>query len=323
MTNIAAAPVTVVVPLHNRAGLIEEALAGVWAQRPALPAQVIVVDDASDDDGAERAERAGAKVVKLEENVGPGGARDHGLAEATQPWVAFLDSDDLWAPNHLATLLSATALGVGCSLVVSSGLSTCGGRLRVTGNPYRRRHFLPDAAALLCPENVVTTSACMVDTNLARQVGGFGASRLAEDLDLWLRLLDRAPGWAVPEITVRYGGVDGADVRVRASDDSIRMRSAARRVVEAHASLGPRATTGIAVCAEWDTLRIALRERQRGEAAKALKRLAGLGAWTQLVQMLVHRRVCRTRWRSQIDAARELFGDHLALPAETGRSPQR
>src|SRR5512132_812238 len=58
-------PVSVVIPAFNRQELISRSLASVFAQRPALPAEVIVVDDASSDDTAAEAERMGARVIRL------------------------------------------------------------------------------------------------------------------------------------------------------------------------------------------------------------------------------------------------------------------
>jgi glycosyltransferase involved in cell wall biosynthesis len=54
-------PVSVVIPAYEREHLLEEALAGVAAQSPRRPREVIVVDDCSTDSTAEVAERAGAR----------------------------------------------------------------------------------------------------------------------------------------------------------------------------------------------------------------------------------------------------------------------
>ena len=73
----------------------------------ALPAEVLLIDDASKDGTLallhELSKRHGSivRVISMPVNVGPGLARNAGWAIATQPWLAFLDADDLWHPQKL------------------------------------------------------------------------------------------------------------------------------------------------------------------------------------------------------------------------------
>ncbi len=99
----ATLPITVLIPAYNRAEQLGRALASVTAQQQ-RPAQIIVIDDGSEDDTAAAAERLGVTLVRHERNQGCAVARNSGLAVATQPWVALLDSDDEWLPHHLASL---------------------------------------------------------------------------------------------------------------------------------------------------------------------------------------------------------------------------
>ena len=97
-------PITVIIPAYNRADTVARAVASALAQRPSRPAEVVVVDDGSADDTAEAARLAGARVVRHSVNRRLGAARNTGLSNATQPWIALLDSDDEWLPHHLASL---------------------------------------------------------------------------------------------------------------------------------------------------------------------------------------------------------------------------
>ena len=67
-------------------------------RQTARPAEIFVVDDASDDGSS--AELAGlgvaVRTIRLDQNRGPAGARNAGWRAATQPYVAFLDADDAW-----------------------------------------------------------------------------------------------------------------------------------------------------------------------------------------------------------------------------------
>jgi glycosyltransferase involved in cell wall biosynthesis len=68
----------------------------------------LLIDDASGDTTLENLHRVAAaypqgwvKVLSLSQNAGPGGARNLGWDESTQPWLAFLDADDAWHPRKI------------------------------------------------------------------------------------------------------------------------------------------------------------------------------------------------------------------------------
>jgi glycosyltransferase involved in cell wall biosynthesis len=97
-----AAPVSAVVPCYRCAGTIGRAVGSIAAQTR-LPAEVILVDDGSRDGTLERLHALAAsyapgwiRVVALSENRGAADARNTGWADATQPYLAFLDADDTW-----------------------------------------------------------------------------------------------------------------------------------------------------------------------------------------------------------------------------------
>jgi glycosyltransferase involved in cell wall biosynthesis len=96
------AEVSVIIPCHRCTGTIARAVASVDAQT-LKPAELILVDDCSGDDTLETLgiiqQAYGEKWIKIispEENRGCGGARNVGWSIATQPYVAFLDADDVW-----------------------------------------------------------------------------------------------------------------------------------------------------------------------------------------------------------------------------------
>jgi glycosyltransferase involved in cell wall biosynthesis len=94
--------VSCVIPVHNGARFIAEAIESVLAQT--LPVfEIIVVDDGSTDETLRALEPYGprVKVVSHREPLGPAAARNRGSAEATGDFVTFLDHDDLWDPHKL------------------------------------------------------------------------------------------------------------------------------------------------------------------------------------------------------------------------------
>lgn len=196
-------PVSVIIPVLNGAGTLPRALGGVAAQRPRRPAEVIVVDDGSQDGSGDVAERLSATVLRHEANRGVDAARNTALAVVTQPWLAFLDADDEWLPDHLATLW---ALRDGHVLVATSALSCpADPREDLLLGPLLRREFaLSSPADLLRAENFVPLSAAMARTDVVRAVGGFRPRIAAEDLDLWVRMLEHGTGALSPSVTMLY-----------------------------------------------------------------------------------------------------------------------
>jgi glycosyltransferase involved in cell wall biosynthesis len=102
---------SVVIPTYNRATLVSRAISSVLDQLY-QPVEVIVVDDGSTD-ATETVVRGFGGIVRYvwQQNGGGATARNRGVREATSEWVAFLDSDDVWAPahlEHLAHAISAT-----------------------------------------------------------------------------------------------------------------------------------------------------------------------------------------------------------------------
>lgn len=94
-------PVSVVVPARNAARWIASSLAAVRANGPA---EVVVVT-APSDDGTEELARGFADRVIDDLGAGVATARMLGAEAATQPWIAFVDTDVVLPEHALATLL--------------------------------------------------------------------------------------------------------------------------------------------------------------------------------------------------------------------------
>ena len=100
---------SIVIPTYNRADLIGRTLATVQAQE-FTAWEVLIVDDGSKDNTAEVVQPflADSRLQYRPKESGERGvARNYGLERARGEYVIFLDSDDLFHPNHLATLHAA------------------------------------------------------------------------------------------------------------------------------------------------------------------------------------------------------------------------
>lgn len=110
------ADISVIVPFHNAAATLERCVRALLGQKD-VTLEIILVDDASTDDGPAIATalahglsvqaRAQLRLIRLEHNVGPGAARNAGMAEAGGDYIGFADADDMCADDMFATLLSA------------------------------------------------------------------------------------------------------------------------------------------------------------------------------------------------------------------------
>lgn len=291
-------PITVVIPAYRRADLVRRAVASVLAQRPSVPAEVLVVDDASGDDTGVAAGEAGATVIVNPENLGEGGARNAGVRAATQPWIALLDSDDEWLPDHLAqlwplrgphVLLGAACMGVGRGPLAG----------RLLGWPGPDPLVLRTPRDLVWPRNLVTPSGALVRRDALLAAGGFaGRMPQAADLDTWLRVLEQGTGLVSPAVGVIYRVHDEQVSRDRGAMHAARLELYAR--YEDRDWHDPRLVDRMAALHAWD-------ERDRRALLSAVVRPQGalglLQTWAQ------RRRIRRAGRRRRAElAARGLLG---------------
>jgi len=187
--------VSVVIPTYNRRAMVREAIASVIAQCGA-EFELIVVDDGSTDGTADELDRIAAlanadrmmmRVVRGE-NRGPAAARNAGVAIASAPMLAFLDSDDLWMPHKLQRQIAFMRAHPGCAISQTGEIWIRDGRRVNPGIRHRKRAgdlFIDSLRTCL-----ISPSSVIVRTELFHAAGGFDERMVAaEDYDLWLRIL--------------------------------------------------------------------------------------------------------------------------------------
>jgi glycosyltransferase involved in cell wall biosynthesis len=200
--------VSVVVPAFNSALTIERALRSVAAQSY-VRWEAIVVDDASDDDGADRAEAMNdprIRLIRLPLNGGPANSRNLGISAARGELVAFLDADDEWLPDKLARQVAIFAGDPRLALVICDArvVTVSGGE---GSSVYARQAPAPGVQAwkALLASSFVATSSVMTRRDLLDRIGGFrGEFRACEDQDLFIRLALEGGLYALPEKLVIY-----------------------------------------------------------------------------------------------------------------------
>ena len=210
----------VVVPLYNKRPHIERALDSIFAQTEA-PAEIFVVDDASTDGGLDEVVRFRDERLKIlrRPEPGPGGyaARNMAVLRAQADWVAFLDADDAWAPDHLATIAAAleqaasprlACVFTGYSNVWPDGRKEPDRYTRLVGRAGTRALDFPALlnAWLDLKECPIWTSAAAFRRQALIDAGLFPAGRCVRggDKDLWLRVARNAEVLAAPGTTAIY-----------------------------------------------------------------------------------------------------------------------
>ena len=127
--------VSVIIPTHNRAKLLEEALASVYSQEGAgseFEMEIIVVDDASSDATPEIARRhPDIRYLRLDKNRGVSGARNAGIKASTGKYVAFLDDDDVWIPYKLSLLVPILENNPHIAVAYSQIIIKCGNNIEI------------------------------------------------------------------------------------------------------------------------------------------------------------------------------------------------
>lgn len=110
MDDAAAAPATagettVVIPNWNGGERLSRLLRDLGEQKPCRPAEVLVIDNGSEDGSAGSAEDSGATVVRLDSNRGFAAAVNEGLRRAKRPLVAIVNNDVQLSPSWLAQMV--------------------------------------------------------------------------------------------------------------------------------------------------------------------------------------------------------------------------
>jgi glycosyltransferase involved in cell wall biosynthesis len=202
--------VTVVLPTYDRFEFLPSAVQSVFHQTMG-DWELVVADDGS---GREVRDYLDAlndgvrvRTLFLPHSGNAGRARNAAIAVARAPYIAFLDSDDVWEPRKLERQLAMMRAEQGYHwsytgvTFIDDESNPLAVELHRRWTMYRGQVFeriLRDPASVRTPTVVVAT------TQLVRDVGGFDeAIDSGEDTDLWMRLALRSPACIVGEPLAR------------------------------------------------------------------------------------------------------------------------
>ena len=220
---------SVIIPLYNKAHTIERTLQSVLSQT-FREFEVVVVNDGSTDDGANIARRVPDARIRVidQPNQGVSAARNQGIAQSRQPFIALLDGDDEWLPGYLEKMREAIfrfprAGLYGCSSFHRDMVS--GESDDATLGRYRDKVQIIDYFEN--PHTMPHTSAVVISREVYERVfpdgNGFPVGmKCCEDYTCFYRVAFHAPlVYVGTPLAIRNNNVPGQITQASGADESI------------------------------------------------------------------------------------------------------
>lgn len=186
-----APTVSVIIPVYNCEKYIRNALESALAQTYPLH-EIIVVDDGSTDGTVEALKPHWNSLTYIyQKNAGEPAARNTGVRRATGEFVAFLDADDLWAPDKIRLQMDYFESHAECGLVytdmaIFDETGILDESVRTSrGRSYRSGWIFPN----LFMETLFGSGSVVCRKKCIEEVGGFDEKFLiGSDYEMWLRM---------------------------------------------------------------------------------------------------------------------------------------
>jgi glycosyltransferase involved in cell wall biosynthesis len=194
--------ISIVIPLFNKALSIEKTIDCALNQT-FTDFEIIIVNDGSTDDSLSIAEGIKDSRIKIYsiKNQGVSVARNFGIAKAQAEYIAFLDADDFWLPNHLENLNTLLQKFPNCGLYCTAyakqykSIKTPG----VFKNIPIKNNWMgivDNYFESSLKNSLAWTSATLVPKSILEALNGFDESitlGAGEDTDLWIRIALQHP----------------------------------------------------------------------------------------------------------------------------------
>ena len=199
--------ISVVIPTLNRINTLERALDSVINQTY-KPAEIIVVDNGSNDGTLKFLREQYPKITTLTENkVGVSSARNKGIKKSINQWIALLDSDDAWHPRKLEvqTSMLDSALKEYSLIHTDEVWFRNNKHINQMKKHKKQGGYIFERCLSLC---CISPSSVLFKKNILDKVGLFDESLpVCEDYDLWLKICSSEEVlFAQDKLTYKYGG---------------------------------------------------------------------------------------------------------------------
>jgi glycosyltransferase involved in cell wall biosynthesis len=186
--------ISIIIPLYNKENHIRVTLKSVLAQT-FQDFEIIIVNDGSTDDSIKEISLIKDHRIMLFtiENQGVSYARNYGIERAGTDFIAFLDADDYWYPDHLEDLKILSERFPDCGLYAKGfesvyyGKHTIASKFMGMDSPFLG--IVKDYFYHSLKSQIVWTSAVAIPTKILKTYGNFDVTlKAGEDTDLWTRI---------------------------------------------------------------------------------------------------------------------------------------
>lgn len=215
--------VSVIVPTFNRPDRLAQAIQSVLAQTY-QQFEIIVINDCGEELSPELLRvdpRSRITYHRNQINKGLAGTRNVGLSLARGQYIAYLDDDDTFYPNHLETLVNSLQSG---QLKVAYTDACRGWEKTENGIRVVHRRDVPYSVEFnedILQTNFIPVLCVMHERACLAQIGGFDAYlKRTEDWDLWIRLSRQFSFQHIPTVTCEFSWRDDGTSMTSSTRDS-------------------------------------------------------------------------------------------------------
>ena len=200
--------VSIVIATYNRSKLLRECLESLLAQTY-RDIEIIVVDDGSTDDTPATITEIIQKHNKIRyfprPHLGVCAARNFGLTKATGEFIGFFDSDDLWPPNYIETMVKSLQANPDFDVAYSKIMLLVDGKIQgpyITMEKPPTGYITTDLFFRSRPFNL--PSSTIFRKNVWNGIFWDETIRNCDDFDLFLRISTKSKFMYVPDVYMMY-----------------------------------------------------------------------------------------------------------------------
>jgi len=216
--------ISVIIPLYNKKPEIKRAIDSVLSQT-FQNFEIVVVDDQSSDGSPDIVRSYHDSRISLveQDHRGVSYTRNHGVDLAKCDFIAFIDADDEWTPDHLKTIMDLIKKYPEAGMFATAWkFQTADGKTRwanyqyIPGPPWEG--LLPDYfKSGAAGDSPVCTSVVVIPKKIFNEVGGFADYWKGQDIDLWGKIALKYP----VAFSWEFGAIYHVDASNRTCDKKV------------------------------------------------------------------------------------------------------